>query len=89
MDIFLSLIPIALLIVLMAVLKQPGDRSSLITLVVTALLAVLGFGMSVHDMTFSFLYGATKAVSPILIIILRLNPYSKFHSLCMHSVDEL
>ena len=70
MDIFLSLIPIALLIVLMAVLKQPGDRSSLITLVVTALLAVLGFGMSVHDMTFSFLYGATKAVSPILIIIL-------------------
>lgn len=70
MDILLSLVPIALLIVLMAVLKQPGDRSSLITLVVTALLAVLGFGMSVHDMTFSFLYGATKAVSPILIIIL-------------------
>lgn len=70
MGIVLSLIPIALLIVLMAVLKQPGDRSSLITLVVTALLAVLGFGMSVHDMTFSFLYGATKAVSPILIIIL-------------------
>ena len=70
MGIVLSLIPIALLIVLMAVLKQPGDRSSLVTLVVTALIAVLGFGMSVHDMTFSFLYGATKAVSPILIIIL-------------------
>ena len=33
MDILLSLVPIALLIVLMAVLKQPGDRSSLITLV--------------------------------------------------------
>ena len=70
MDILLSLVPIALLIVLMAVLKQPGDRSSLITLVVTALIAVAGFGMSVHDMAFSFLYGATKAVSPILIIIL-------------------
>ncbi|MGM9697578.1 MAG: L-lactate permease [Prevotella sp.] len=70
MDILLSLVPIALLIVLMAVLKQPGDRSSLITLVVTAIIAVLGFGMSVHDMTFSFLYGATKAISPILIIIL-------------------
>lgn len=70
MDIFLSIIPIALLIVLMAVLKQPGDRSSLITLVVTAVIAVLGFSMPVADMAYSFLYGALKAVSPILIIIL-------------------
>ena len=51
----------------MAVFKQPGDRSSLITLVVTAVIAVFGFGMSFHDMSFSFLYGATKAISPILV----------------------
>lgn len=70
MEILLSLIPIALLILLMAVFKQPGDRSSLITLVVTAVIAVFGFGMSFHDMSFSFLYGATKAISPILVIIL-------------------
>src|SRR5574344_1071909 len=72
MDILLSLIPIALLILLMAVFKQPGDRSSLITLVVTAVIAVFGFGMSFHDMSFSFLYGAPKAISPILVIILFL-----------------
>ncbi len=70
MEILLALIPIVLLIVLMAVMKQPGDRSSVITLVVTALVAVLGFKFSAHDTAFAFLYGATKAISPILIIIL-------------------
>ena len=70
MNILLALLPIALLVVLMTILKQPGDRSSLITLVFTALIAVLGFHMSIHDMGFTFLYGALKAISPILIIIL-------------------
>lgn len=70
MEILLSLLPIFLLIILMAVLKQPGDRSSLITLIVTALTAILGFDYSLHDTTFTFLYGAVKAISPILIIIL-------------------
>lgn len=70
MTILFSLIPILLLVLLMAVLKQPGDRSSLITLIVTAILAVFGFGYSFHDTCFTFLYGAVKAVSPILIIIL-------------------
>lgn len=70
MEILLSLLPIFLLIILMAVLKQPGDRSSLITLIVTALTAIFGFGYSFHDTAFTFLYGAVKAISPILIIIL-------------------
>lgn len=70
MEILLSLLPIALLIVLMAVLKQPGDRSSLITLAATALIAIFGFEYSVQNTVFTFLYGATKAISPILIIIL-------------------
>lgn len=70
MDILLALLPILLLIVLMAVLKQPGDRSSVITLIITALTAIFGFGFSFHDTAFTFLYGAVKAISPILIIIL-------------------
>lgn len=70
MNMLLSLVPILLLIVLMAVLKQPGDRSSLITLVVTAVTAIFGFDYTFHDTAFTFLYGAVKAVSPILIIIL-------------------
>ena len=70
MEIALSLIPIALLVVLMAVLKQPGDRSSVITLTVTAILALTAFSSSPLEVASSFLYGAVKAISPILLIIL-------------------
>lgn len=70
MSILLALLPILLLIVLMAVLKQPGDRSSLVTLIVTAIVAIFGFGYSFHDTAFTFLYGAVKAITPILLIIL-------------------
>ena len=70
MTIILALLPIVLLVVLMVVLKQPGDRSSLITLVFTAVVAVTGFSFSLEDTAYTFLYGALKAVSPILIIIL-------------------
>lgn len=70
MNLILATLPIILLIVLMAFLKMSGDKSSIITLVVTALIALFGFSISVHDLTFSFLYGATKAITPILIIIL-------------------
>ena len=70
MEIALSLIPILLLVVLMAVLKQPGDRSSVITLAITAILALTAFSSSPLEVASSFLYGAVKAISPILIIIL-------------------
>lgn len=70
MEIVLSILPIICLIVMMAVLRWPGDRSSLVTLVVTAVIAMFGFDFSFHDLSFTFLYGATKAISPILIVIL-------------------
>lgn len=70
MDILLAVLPIACLIVLMAFLRIAGDRSSLITLLITAALAVWGFHFPVHDLASSFLYGATKAITPILLIIL-------------------
>lgn len=66
----LATIPVLLLIVLMAVFKMSGDKSSVISLIVTAIIAVFGFSMSLPDLGFSFLYGAMKAISPILIIIL-------------------
>lgn len=47
-----------------------GDKSSIISLVVTMLIAFFGFHFPLDDLLFSFLYGAMKAVSPILIIIL-------------------
>jgi len=54
----------------MAFFKMSGEKSSIISLVVTMLIAFFGFHFPLDDLLFSFLYGALKAVSPILIIIL-------------------
>ncbi len=70
MELFWAVIPVLLLIVLMAFLKMPGDKSSVISLVVTILIAFLAFNAKADTIFFSFLYGALKAISPILIIIL-------------------
>ena len=70
MNLVLAIIPVLLLIILMAFFKMSGDKSSVISLVVTILIAFFGFHFPVDDLLFSFLYGALKAVSPILIIIL-------------------
>lgn len=49
---------------------MPGDKSSVISLIITILIALFGFHYAVDNLVFSFVYGALKAVSPILIIIL-------------------
>lgn len=69
MTLILAIVPILLLIVLMAFFKMPGDRSSVISLIVTMLIALFSFHFAIDDLACSFLYGALKAVSPILIII--------------------
>ena len=70
MTLILAIIPVLLLIILMAFFKMPGDKSSIISLVVTMLIALFGFAFSADNLFYAFLYGALKAVSPILIIIL-------------------
>lgn len=70
MDVLLALLPILTLIVLMGVFKVPGDRSSLITLIVTIVIAVWYFGQPLQQTGLSFFYGALKALVPILMIIL-------------------
>ena len=50
--------------------KVPGDRSSLITLIVTIVIAVWYFGQPLQQTGLSFFYGALKALVPILLIIL-------------------
>ena len=69
MTLILAIVPVLLLIVLMAFFKMPGDRSSVISLIVTMLIALFVFHFAIDDLACSFLYGALKAVSPILIII--------------------
>ena len=44
---------------------MPGDKSSVISLIVTILIALFGFHYAVDNLVFSFVYGALKAVSPI------------------------
>ena len=58
MDVLLALLPILTLIVLMGVFKVPGDRSSLITLIVTIVIAVWYFGQPLQQTGLSFFYGA-------------------------------
>lgn len=70
MTLVLAIIPVLLLIVLMAFFKMPGDKSSIISLIVTMLIALFGFSFSADNLFYSFIYGTLKAVSPILIIIL-------------------
>ena len=67
MTLVLAIIPVLLLIVLMAFFKMPGDKSSIISLIVTMLIALFGFSFSADNLFYSFIYGALKAVSPILI----------------------
>ena len=47
MTLILAIIPVLLLIILMAFFKMPGDKSSIISLVVTMLIALFGFTFSV------------------------------------------
>ena len=70
MEILYASLPIIILIVLMGILKVSGDKSSIITLAVTILLAIFAFHSTVPDTFNSFLYGMTKALFPILFIIL-------------------
>ena len=48
MTLILAIIPVLLLIVLMAFFKMSGDKSSIISLIVTMLIALFGFAFSVE-----------------------------------------
>lgn len=61
MTLILAIVPVLLLIVLMAFFKMPGDKSSVISLIITILIALFGFHYAVDNLVFSFVYGALKA----------------------------
>lgn len=68
-DVGFAVIPVLLLIVLLGFLKMSGDKSALITLVATVLIALLAYNFPMADVGKSVVYGALKAIFPILIII--------------------
>lgn len=63
-------IPVVLLIILMGFLKMSGDKSALITLITTVLIALFAFHLPAADTGLSIIYGILKAIFPILIIII-------------------
>ena len=52
MTLILAVIPVLLLIILMAFFKMSGDKSSIISLIVTMLIALFGFAFSVDNLLF-------------------------------------
>lgn len=62
-------LPVLCLIILMGFLKVSGDKSALITLIVSAVIALFVYDFPVKDTGLSIVYGALKAIFPILIII--------------------
>jgi len=69
-SIFLAATPVLLLVILLGFLKLTGDKSAVITLLLTILIAIFVFGLSPYNTGMAFLYGVVKAIFPILIIIL-------------------
>lgn len=69
-QILLAAVPVILLIILMGFLKMSGDKSAVITLVVSVLIALIACGLPITDTGLSIIYGFLKAIFPILIIII-------------------
>jgi len=70
LQLFFAAMPVILLIVLLGFLRLSGDKSALITLVVTIALALFAFKYPIADTGLTIGYGIMKAFFPILIIIL-------------------
>lgn len=63
MTLILAIVPVLLLIVLMAFFKMPGDRSSVISLIVTMLIALFGFHFAIDDLAYSFVRSVESGFS--------------------------
>jgi lactate permease len=70
LSIILAVTPVVLLIVLLGFLKVSGDKSALITLINTILIAIFGFDFSLESIGLSMIYGTLKAIFPIILIII-------------------
>ncbi|MGM5631595.1 lactate permease LctP family transporter [Apibacter raozihei] len=69
-ELLLAATPVFLLILFLGILKMAGEKSALLTLIVTLIIALFAFHLPVKDTGISVLYGIVKAIFPILIIIL-------------------
>ncbi len=66
----LALLPIIWLIVAMSILKMPGYRACFIALIVTIVIAIAGWKLSIINTATAALEGICNALWPIIIVIL-------------------
>lgn len=68
--VLLAFIPIILLVCLMGIFKLSGDKSAVLTLIITVIISFFFFDFSMHDIGVTFYYGVMKAFFPILLIVI-------------------
>ncbi|MFR4037972.1 MAG: L-lactate permease [Butyricimonas faecalis] len=68
-EILFALLPMAILIISMGICKWPGDKSSLLTLAITVILAVFAFGTPVQEIGSTLINSTTRACITILSVI--------------------
>lgn len=69
LEILFALLPMAILIISMGICKWPGDRSSLLTLIITVLLAAFAFGMPAQEIGLTLVNSSARACITILSVI--------------------
>ena len=63
MTLILAVIPVLLLIILMAFFKMSGDKSSIISLIVTMLIALFGFAFGRQSVLLLFIWSIKSCLS--------------------------
>lgn len=69
LEILFALLPMAILIISMGICKWPGDRSSLLTLIITVLLVAFAFGMPAQEIGLTLVNSSARACITILSVI--------------------
>ena len=68
-EVLFALLPMVILIIAMGICKWPGDKSSLLTLVITVMLATFAFGIPTREIGFTLINSTARACITILSVI--------------------
>ena len=68
-EVLFALLPMVILVISMGICKWPGDKSSLLTLVITAMLATFAFGIPTREIGFTLINSTVRACITILSVI--------------------
>ena len=68
-EILFALLPMVILVISMGICKWPGDKSSLLTLVITVMLATFAFGIPTREIGFTLINSTARACITILSVI--------------------